>query len=193
MGVSPYNCRKCGNSFRLESDLKNHEKIHVQEKPFTCEKCDESFVNEEMLKHHKTLKHEVEMQTEFKCEKCTKIYSTMSKLRRHDWRSHREVSCNICDEAIKSRQDISNHREIKHNMFRKALCKFYPDCLDADECFFSHDESTTARPSPFCPRGDACSDQTCKYSDSNHINMKNILCKFQAYCKGKGMRISSHS
>ena len=106
----------------------------------------------------------------------------MSKLRRHDWRSHREVSCNICDEAIKSRQDISNHREIKHNMFRKALCKFYPDCLDADECFFSHDESTTVRPSPLCPRGDACSDQTCKYSDSNLINMKNILCKFQAYC-----------
>ena len=35
----------------------------------------------------------------------------MSKLRRHDWRSHRQVSCNICDEVIESRQEISNHRK----------------------------------------------------------------------------------
>ena len=71
----------------------------------------------------------------FKCNKCEREYTEMGKLRRHDWRSHREVSCNICGEWIENRQNIGNHRQEKHQIFRKSLCRFFPNCVDEDECF----------------------------------------------------------
>ena len=62
----------------------------------------------------------------------------MNKLRRHDWRNHREIECNICSEIIENRQQISEHRRTKHQMYRKIQCTFFPDCYDGDECFFEH-------------------------------------------------------
>ena len=79
-----------------------------------------------------------------KCNKCEKEYNDMSKLRRHDWRDHREVPCNICGDLIENRQNIGNHRKTKHNIFKKVLCRFFPDCLDGNECFFAHDKSSNA-------------------------------------------------
>jgi hypothetical protein len=57
----------------------------------------------------------------------------MSKLRRHDWRNHRVVECNICGETLMSRQEIGSHGQIEHQLYRIASCKFFPDCIDDDE------------------------------------------------------------
>jgi hypothetical protein len=48
----------------------------------------------------------------------------MSKLRRHDWRCHREVEFNICGEFIKCRQDIKKHREIVHGCSERFSVNF---------------------------------------------------------------------
>ena len=114
----------------------------------------------------------------------------MSQLRRHDWRNHREVSCNICEEMLQSRQDISNHRRIKHQILKKVLCRFYPSCLDGYECFFVHEQSnenmnTSDGPSPFCSGGKNCSDQSCQYSESSHKNEMKMQCRFQEKCNRK--------
>ena len=82
----------------------------------------------------------------------------MSNLRRHDWRSHRDVKCAICDDRIESRQEIGNHRQSKHQIFKKTFCRFYPECLDGDECLFSHEqENKSLNGSQLCPRGPTCS------------------------------------
>ena len=107
----------------------------------------------------------------------------MSKLRRHDWRSHRKVSCNICEEVLKGRKDIGYHRRLKHGMFKKLMCRFYPSCLDEDECFFSHEESDMR--SPICPRGQNCFEQSCQYSDYNHKSLNDMKCRFQENCNRK--------
>ena len=110
----------------------------------------------------------------------------MKELRRHDWRSHRAVNCNICDEKIESRQDKGDHRKIRHQLSKRIVCRFYPQCLDGVECFFEHD--LLNRPlnrAPLCPRGQSCSDQSCEYSEGSHKNPNHILCKFQAQCNRK--------
>ena len=184
-GMKPYKCQMCELSFELLDDLKVHLKTHRLKESFTCGKCDDRFDSGESFKEHE--KSHGKIVTEFKCQNCEKIYSSMVKLRRHDWRSHRVVPCNICDETIDSRQDISNHRQSKHQIFRKVMCRFFPACLDEDECFFFHDPSfqkkaNEEKPSPFCPMGQNCSNQSCEYSESNHKDRNGILCRFQADC-----------
>ena len=112
----------------------------------------------------------------------------MSKLRRHDWRSHREIECNICGEILGSRQDISNHRKMKNQIVKRQICKFYPECVDGDECFFVHKNTNEGEPSsgrPFnflCPAGKQCSDQSCQFSEQNHRDINEISCRFQENC-----------
>ena len=104
----------------------------------------------------------------------------MSKLRRHDWRSHREVMCNMCGENIASRQDLKVHREVEHEMAYKVYCRYYPNCLAEDECLYVHEKTVESR-ADVCADGSQCRDQSCRFSDKEHKDIK-ILCKFQKNC-----------
>ena len=104
----------------------------------------------------------------------------MSQLRRHDWRSHRCVECTICGEKVASRQDISEHRQSKHGIVSKSLCKFFPNCIDEDECFFVHKISNLTENNYLCPNGENCKDQSCTFSEWKHKTTE--LCKFQTNC-----------
>ena len=96
-------------------------------------------------------------------------------------RSHREIECSICGENLESREDISSHRLNQPQLYRVASCKFFPDCIDGEECFFTH-ENKANKNSAFCKDGVNCSDQSCLVSETNHSRLKNILCKFQLDC-----------
>ena len=71
-------------------------------------------------------------------------------------------------------------------------CKYFPDCIDGDECFFEHKTSINAESESesenggqhrsFCPDGKNCSDQSCQFSESNHRDAGQILCRFQSNC-----------
>ena len=102
----------------------------------------------------------------------------MSKLRRHDGRNHRAVECNLCGVMLESRQEISQHRQTEHQMDRKMYCKFFPECIDGDECLFEH--KTAAKQG--CVNGESCSDQSCQYSENSHKDVRNVLFRFQANC-----------
>ena len=204
------NCDVCKITFRSNNELNNHLKTHKVEEHYKCELCENMFKDKKSFTDHAiehvsntsskcnksgkiseskiqvTQHEEKNERDEFKCKKCEKVYSSMSNLRRHDWRSHRDVKCNICDDRIESRQEIGKHRQNKHQIFRKTFCRFYPECLDGDECLFSHEqENESLNGAQLCPRGQTCSDQSCKFTEANHRNVNNILCKFQAKCSRK--------
>ena len=134
-------CDKCESIFMASDDLQDHNKTHHSE-PFQCVNCDEVFETHGNLKDHSESKHssiQIQDSTEsfeclickecfndkesceshklkhnhIKCVKCDKSYQDMASLRRHDWRCHRTVKCNLCDETLSSRQDIASHREKK--------------------------------------------------------------------------------
>ena len=123
---------------------------------------------------------------EYKCNKCDKMYGDMRKLRRHDWRSHRTIECTICKKMLDSRQDISSHREMEHRMFKKVSCRFYPDCFDADECLFEHNNVANESNFSGCPNGQNCSDQSCSLSEQKHRVYTQNLCRYQARCNRAG-------
>ena len=103
----------------------------------------------------------------------------MSLLRRHDWRCHREIECTMCGEVIKSREEIKNHRETKHMIYQRIFCKFFPSCMDGDECLFEHVQDSND--GSYCSKGQMCNDQSCKFSEQKHSNAK-LVCKFQTNC-----------
>ena len=166
-----------------KSHMKKKKSDVVKEKPVVSNKDNKSkneIPDKENLKEH-TGQHN---QMSLKCNQCDKTYGNMSKLRRHDWRSHREVNCNICGEMLNSRQSISGHRQAKHQMNKIAICKYYPECIDEDECFFKHEEQNEEidKNRMFCTEGEECSNQSCTKSEAYHKNTKNFLCRFQENC-----------
>ena len=181
--ISSYSCEKCSSTFDQKSLLENHEEKHNKTN-YNCEFREKSSSNENMIDEHNKSHTENES---YSCEKCDKVYASMSKLRRHDWRSHRTIDCNICGINLESREDISNHRKIEHKMSRKIKCKFFPNCIDENECFFEHEEiqgsQEEARKSKYCLKGEKCNDQSCEYSEVNHLNVKNVMCRYQSKCK----------
>ena len=131
-----HQCSKCEKAFQDKIHLQKHEQIHIKVDTNNCSvrgenSNEKSHLNEQGKTHAREIL--------FKCKLCEKEYTDMAKLRRHDWRSHRETACNICEDMIESRQQIGNHRQTKHQIFKKVLCRFYPSCLDGDECFFVHE------------------------------------------------------
>ena len=117
----------------------------------------------------------------FNCQICNKPYASMSFLRRHDWRCHRKIECNMCGESIPSRSHIKEHREKKHQIIQKVFCKYYPSCIDGDECLFVHEPGSSGDSD--CPEGEKCKNQSCKFSEQSHTKLKSkLLCNFQANC-----------
>ena len=199
----------CGNKLKKKQDTQMHEEEHKTDTTLYCDKCDEIFVNKEEASKHKQidclnskfkcdtcdcsfddskkLSQHIKIHTkvqEYKCCKCEKTYTEMNKLRRHDWRSHRKIECTICGEQLESRDQIGTHRKIAHKMTQKIKCKFFPECLDGDECFFVHNEISSQEKSDirYCTEGENCKNQSCEFPERDHKNTSNIPCRFQSKC-----------
>ena len=199
-----FNCKNCNKNVKTKPEIENHVEGHRTKTSTECDecnersttkssldehteemitldtdvgnKCDQSFTLEEELIVHIVTFHAERV---FNCQRCDKPYESMSLLRRHDWRCHREIECNICGETIKSRTDIKSHRETKHQMYQKVYCKFFPACIDGEECLYEHVRGSNEV--SYCPNGQMCKDQACKISDKKHAK-QNVLCMFQANC-----------
>ena len=170
-------CIKCQRKFQTTTELQNHiMETHREVRGYECSKCENVLESEEELKHHTITIH---AENVFNCQICDKPYTSMSLLRRHDWRCHRAIDCNMCGEVIKSRVDIKTHREIKHSMNQKVYCKYYPSCLDGDECLFIHESGSNGE--SVCPEGESCNNQSCNYNEQSHTKSKS-LCMYQANC-----------
>ena len=175
-----FNCRKCSNNFKTKEELRLHlETEHTEDvQQFDCEKCNMKFRIKDQLKEHFEAIHK----DNIKCQKCHKTYETMGKVRRHDWREHRGIECNVCGKWVKSRQAIKKHREDEHGMFRKVFCKYFPTCMDEDECLYEHDKDPKDDESNgYCSRGEECEDQSCNFSERSH-KIRRPLCSFQSNC-----------
>ena len=75
---------------------------------------------------------------------------------------------------------MKKHRESEHQMLNKVYCRYFPNCLDEDECLYVHEKLEESRTSG-CVNGSSCRDQSCRFTDKEHIENK-TLCKFQRNC-----------
>ena len=80
------------------------------------------------------------------------------------------------------RVELKQHREQKHQMFKKIACIFFPDCNDREECLYEHKNIHNEAPESRCPNGEIGSDRDCAFSENEHIILKKVMVKFQERC-----------
>lgn len=73
-----FKCEHCGKLFTRNWYLKQHIKLHSNDKPYSCEMCDKRFLNSSNLKQHMKT-HSVE----YRCHICNRTYHSQSVLNQH--------------------------------------------------------------------------------------------------------------
>lgn len=75
-----YLCSECGKTFKNNSLLTSHQKVHNSEKPFVCEKCPSRFKWKVALTYHMTIHQQDRKHV---CETCGMSFTTRSAMKGH--------------------------------------------------------------------------------------------------------------
>uniref|UniRef100_A0AAG5CVL2 C2H2-type domain-containing protein n=1 Tax=Anopheles atroparvus TaxID=41427 RepID=A0AAG5CVL2_ANOAO len=119
-GNSAIACGFCNKSFKFNSTLRQHEKIHYGIKQHECEVCHRRFLHKGTLKCHLRL-HTGE--TPYKCPHCPKAFRGQTALNCHVFRHTREgVKCPQCPMIFATSSIVKQHLKQVHTEERLHIC-----------------------------------------------------------------------
>nr|XP_020507911.1 zinc finger protein 679-like [Labrus bergylta] len=110
-GVEQYMCCICGKSFKMNSKLKLHMKIHTGEKLFCCMYCNKGFVFNSSLTRHLRV-HTGEKP--YECGLCGKRFNVSTTLKVH-YRTHtgeKPYQCKMCEKAFTTCSNLKKHMSL---------------------------------------------------------------------------------
>ena len=88
-GLYKYQCKVCGNMFKIRGSIYEHINSHLGKKPFVCNICGDAFAHHSTLHNHTRNKHshqsaaEREAMLKHGCPSCSKKFRFRSELERH--------------------------------------------------------------------------------------------------------------
>ncbi|XP_071037979.1 zinc finger protein OZF [Parasteatoda tepidariorum] len=111
----PRMCEICGKLQRSLSTLRDHLRVHTQERPFTCEECGR-------YSHSNS----INLGTLHVCNICNKQFATRYYLSRHQviHTGERPYSCLECDRSFSQKENLQRHMRSHSGMklFRCIAC-----------------------------------------------------------------------
>ncbi|KAK9303247.1 hypothetical protein QLX08_005013 [Tetragonisca angustula] len=97
-GLKKSTCPICAKSFRCQSHLNRHKRIHTGQRPFVCNICKMSFNQQEILMKHKE-RHEGKKQ--FQCANCHQSFRYKISLKSHMINFHMDMEQSVNNQSLR--------------------------------------------------------------------------------------------
>ena len=113
MSGGVYKCPWCSQSFSQRSGLKDHFRIHSDEKPFSCHICEKSYTQRKNLLYHLRA-HSGEKP--YQCDQCSQSFRSKDHVQSH-MKAHSECKffeCPLCKKQFTRKDNCLRHVSL-HN------------------------------------------------------------------------------
>ena len=116
-----YECKICGWKTKYIVSVKDHVRIHMNEKPFICGVCTKAFSNQSNLNSHLARHYD---NRPFECDVCNLTFKLKSSLNSHKKRHYQEkrFTCDICGKKVFTGSALKQHR-FSHTDERPFHCE----------------------------------------------------------------------
>ncbi|XP_014300455.1 histone H4 transcription factor [Microplitis demolitor] len=145
----------CKRKFPSIHKLKDHIKCHTKEKVVACPTCGAVFASNTKLFDH--CRRQISIETQgFQCSYCTKFYPTENILREHMRFHVFKYKCSLCDMSCESPAALAKHVRYRHVSTRQFSCQLCEHAAKSQQDLDSHMTVHTNGHNFFC-NNDGCS------------------------------------
>ncbi|XP_016421957.1 zinc finger protein 692-like [Sinocyclocheilus rhinocerous] len=105
----------CSKSFNFKKHLKEHEKLHSNQRDYICEFCARAFrTSSNLIIHRRIHTGEKPLQCEVCGFTCRQKASLNWHMRKHNAQSTYQFPCEICGRRFEKRDNVTAHRSKSH-------------------------------------------------------------------------------